>query len=371
MRRLVWALLPAVLGGQTLVDEARSPRLVSMMDHAPAKGTVGCEATALPPRLNFGFRFISGYVGRLPLKWYGGEGHRFVVLTRVIPDDAEKKPALFSQFFRMPKLPPKSGTQLELDGAFFLGEGGYRVQWLIADREGRTCRKSWHIEAKLGGGDRGLAISMPAGTGGPVAYQAWRGVPAGSEGTRLTVLLHVAPLSMRRLKLHPYDQAMLLSSLLSLLERTPAAKVNLVAFNLDQQKEIFRQDGFDGEGWGKLIDAVAGLDLVTVPVSVLRRENGHREIVRKLVQEQLEAGEPGDAVVFLGPTTRQMEKVKLEAMGGPHPRFYYFQYKASWARGSEFADVITHAVKSLSGRVFVIYTPHDFGVALQRLNRPG
>ena len=212
---------------------------------------------------------------------------------------------------------------------------------------------------------------MPAGTVAPVAYEPWKGVPAGQAGTHLTVLLHVAPLSMRRLKLHPYDQAMLLSSLLSLLERTPVAKVKLVAFNLDQQKEIFRQDDFDREGWGRLIDAIAGLDLVTVPVSVLQKQGGHRDIVRSLVQEQLEAEEQPDAVIFLGPTSRQMEKLKLETSATPHPRFYYLQYKAYWARGSEFADIITHVVRSLSGKVFVIYTPHDLSVALQRMNRTG
>ena len=367
---LAFALSVAVYG-QTLVDVVRFPRFDLLFKDPPAKNGIGCDATPLRPHLNFGFRFISGYVGHLPLKLYSGEGQRFIVLTRVTPDDADKKPAIFSQFFRMPKLPPKSGTQLEIDGAFFVGEGGYRVEWLIVDREGHRCAKNWHIEAKLASNDRGLVVAMPAGTVAPVAYEPWKGVPSGQQGTHLTVLLHVAPLSMRRLKMHPYDQAMLLSSLLSLLERTPVAKVKLVAFNLDQQKEIFRQDDFDQEGWGRLIDAIAGLDLVTVPVSVLQKQGGHRDIVRSLVQEQLEAEEQPDAVIFLGPTSRQMDKLKLETAATPHPRFYYLQYKAYWARGSEFADIITHVVRSLSGKVFVIYTPHDLSVALQRMNRTG
>ena len=46
-------------------------------------------------------------------------------------------------------------------------------------------------------------------------------------------------------RLHAYDRAMLLSALLALLKQTSFTDVKLVAFNLDQQAELFRQERFD------------------------------------------------------------------------------------------------------------------------------
>lgn len=319
------------------------------------------------PQLNYGFHLVSGYMGRLSLKHYQGSGHRFGVIIRVTPDDTNHKPIYLSQRFELPGIPSKNSSRIEIDGAFFVGEGGYQVDWLIADRNGQTCRKHWHIDAKPSRGDRGLDVSLPPGTVAPLRYEPWKGANDDrGKPLRLSLYVHVAPLSMRRLKIHPYDQTMLLSSVRSLLERTPFTSIKLVAFNLDQQKEIFRQDGFTAEGWERLIDSVSNLDLVTVPVMVLAKRTGHLDMIRNYFDQELSAEQPADAVVFLGPSSRQSEKLHFAA-GDHRPRFYYLEYKPFWARGSEFPDVISHAIHALAGKTFHIYTPHDLSVALREL----
>ena len=317
------------------------------------------------PQLNFGFHLVSGYFGRMSLKHYQGAGHRFIVMIRVTPDEPDKKPTYLSQYFDLPKIPDKSSSQIEMDGAFFVGEGGYQVDWLISDRSGQTCRKKWHIQAKLSHGDRSLSLSLAPGSVAPLRYEAWKGVnPDNTQPLRLALYVHVAPLSMRRLKLHPYDQTLLLSSILSLLDRTPFTSIKVVAYNVDQQKEIFRENEFTPAGWDNLIDAVSHLDLVTVPVSVLAKRSGHLDMIRGYFDQELSAEQPADAVVFLGPSSRKNEKLRFEA-GEHRTRFYYFEYKPYWARGSEYPDVISHAVHALAGKTFHIYSPHDLLVALR------
>ncbi len=370
-------LIPALLGlldAQTPFDPVKYPRFAAWFDAPRGPESLSCEARPIPPHLNFGFHFVSGYMGRLPLKGYEGSGHRFAILTRVTPDDSGK-PSYFSQLFYMPTLPGKTAANVEMDGAFFIGEGGYRVDWLIADRAGQVCRKSWHVTAKLSRGDRELSTSLPPGGVGPLRYEPWTGVPEKRleefpVARRMTVLLHVAPLSMRRLKLHPYDQTMLLSSLLSLLQRTPFTEIKLVAFSLDQQKEIFRQENLDGEGWDRLVKAVTNLDLVTVPVSVLQHRTGHVDVLKGLIAEELKSERRADAVVFLGPAARQAEKLRFEdeeEAGKPDARFFYLQVKPEWNRGTEFPDVISNAVHALAGKTFHIYTPHDLFRAIRDL----
>ncbi len=373
-------LIPGLLGvlhAQIPFDPAKHPKFAAWFDAPSESNILACEVRPIPPHLNFGFHFVSGYMGRLPLKRYKRASHSFAILTRVTPDDSGT-PSYFSQLFHLPAMPAMPGKTLanvEMDGAFFLGEGSYLVDWIIADRVGQLCRKSWHVTAKLSRGDRELNPSLPAGVVGPLHYEPWNGVPAsrieeGAAPRRLTVFLHVAPLSMRRLKLHPYDQTMLLSSVLSLMQRTPFTEIKLVAFSLDQQKEIFRQESLDGEGWNRLVKAVTSLDLVTVPVSVLQRRAGHLDILKGLIAEELKSERAADAVVFLGPAARQAEKLRFDddqEAGKPDTRFFYLQLKLDWNRGSEFPDVISNAVRALSGKTIYIYTPHDLFRAIRNL----
>lgn len=371
-------LIPAFASAQGLLNTARFPEALKVFDEPVDKQrALACEVKPLRPQLTYGFKFVTGYVGVFQLKSIEGPGHRFAVLTRITnDDDPGAQPVYLSQFFRLPPAPPKNHANLELDGAFFTGEGSYTVDWVLRDREGRTCRKNWRLQAKVPGHDPELEIAMPPGKVGPIRYEAWKGVPPeridkAAHPLRLTVFLHVTPLSMRRNKLHPFDEIMLLSSLLSLLQRTPFTEIKLVAFNLDQQKEIFRQEGFNEKGWEGLIDGISSLELATVPYAVLQHPKGHIDFVNKLIEEELSAAQPADAVVFLGPTARQNDKLHREppARGErPVPAFYYFEFKPYWDKTSAFPDILTFAVKSLSGKIVHIYSPRDFSKAIQQLN---
>ena len=48
------------------------------------------------------------------------------------------------------------------------------------------------------------------------------------------------------------DRILLLGTLASLLERVPTTSVRLVVFNLDQQRELYRQDGFSTPGFNEV-----------------------------------------------------------------------------------------------------------------------
>src|SRR5262249_17446825 len=146
---------------------------------------------------------------------------------------------------RLPNVPP---TKLiwETGGAWLLGEGRYHASWKMVDDSGRVCRKEWEIDARLRHGDRRVKLSMPPDA---VADVALRSAPASRPPDdvapiRLTIMLHAAPMNPRRTRLGPRDHMMLLSTLSAVLERVAAQFIRLVVFNLDQQKEIYRQDYF-------------------------------------------------------------------------------------------------------------------------------
>ena len=70
------------------------------------------------------------------------------------------------------------------------------------------------------------------------------------------MLLHAAPANPRQSQLTAEDTAILLGGLDALLDQIPARTVRLVAFNLDQQKELTTRDGFTAPGLDELETAL-------------------------------------------------------------------------------------------------------------------
>jgi hypothetical protein len=190
---------------------------------------------------------------------------------------------------------------------------------------------------------------------------------------RMTLLLHVAPLVPFRTRLRISDEMMLVGSLSALLERLPAQSVRLVAFNLDQHKELYRKDNFALSDLSRLVQSVNELELQTVDYRVLQNKSGHIDLLADLVNQELRSGQPSDAVVFLGPAARFEDKVPAELLEQPAAgptRFFYFQYKPIFRRGgNSFPDIINRTVSTLRGRLWTIHTPAEFAKAIEELEK--
>ena len=68
-------------------------------------------------------------------------------------------------------------------------------------------------------------------------------------------------------------------------------------------------------------------------------------MLAELVNKELQAKEPSDAVIFLDPTARYFDKVPEFDLSTRAPRFFYLQFKPFYGRGNDF-DSIEFAVKS-------------------------
>jgi hypothetical protein len=82
------------------------------------------------------------------------------------------------------------------------------------------------------------------------------------------VLLHAAPISFRRTRMRASDRIVLLGALSALLEQLPTRHVRLALFNLDQQKELLRQDGFTLDGIDRVAQSMNEVELGTVDYRV-------------------------------------------------------------------------------------------------------
>jgi hypothetical protein len=375
MRRVLIAIVVASAAafGQSIVNPARLPATIKTFEPQPGERSVRCEVIPLKPVLNFGFRFQAGYVVHVPLKQYEGSGHRLVLLTRITPQGATHKPVYLMNVVRLPAV-PKTKVSLELVGNYLLGEGSYRVEWVLLDETKRVCRKHWRADARLNYAERKVIIAMPPDTVTDLSLRGSRGVRRNKDDARpvrLTVLLHAAPLSPRRTKMRASDKMMLLGTLSTMLDRVPTRSLRLVVFNLDQQKELFRRDDFTPDALEQLTQSLNALELGSVDYNVLLNRRGHVDLLADLVNQELAAKEPSDEVVVLGPPSRFFDKLPPEALEKPPhagARFFYLQLNPYFrGAGTSFPDSINSAVARLKGKTVVIHTPGEFAKAIDQI----
>jgi len=356
---------------QTIVDSAKVRDLVRELD-SKASEELRCEVVPLKPALNFSFRFQAGYIVHVPMNQYIGKGHRWVTVIRVTPEGGETVHLM--SLINLPEI-PQTKVVAQVGGGYLVGEGRYNVQWIMFDETARVCRKNWTVEAKLSRGERGIRVAMPAQTVRGFSWFATADAktnPDDAPPLRLTVLLHAAPLSTRRTTLHAGDSMRLVGLLSSLLERLPTRSVRLIVFNLDQQRELFRQESFSPRALDQVAQAINDLQLGVVDYRVLQNRRGHVEVLTELVNSEVHAKEPSDVVLFLGPTARYWDNVPqtaLEKVDGEGPRFFYFQYRPFYRRTATLPDVISTLLRRLRGKTMLIHSPNEFAKAIQQLER--
>ena len=401
--------LTACLPGaaQMIVNPNRVRR---SFDAKPGEAALRCEVSAVHPTLNYGFRYQAGYRASASMSLYRGTGHVWSMLTRITPREGERRPVFLLSNIALPEI-PETKMDLQVGGAYLLGEGSYDVAFLLVDDADRVCRKQWRVDVHPNRNERAVKVAMPPATVWDLSLRgARRRAPDPDDVAplRLTILLNAAPMSLRRTRLRPPDVGTLVSSVSSLLERVPTRGVRLVAFNLEQQKELYRKDDFHLENLSEVSQAMNGIELQLVDYKVLQNRRGHVDLLADLVNQEIAADPPSDVVLFMGPTSHyadRMPAASLEHPQGRAPQFLGFQLvpfgriiqapldapgpeggpRGPYGRdlpapnfpglnqtgAGGLPDVIHSAIARLGGKTVVVHSPAEFAKAIDRLEKMG
>jgi len=168
------------------------------------------------------------------------------------------------------------------------------------------------------------------------------------------------------------DRVMLTSTLASLLERLPTKSVRLVAFSLDQQKELFRKDDFMLSGLGEVARAINETEMGTVDYQVLANRRGHTDLMAQLLSAELNHENPSDVVLVLGGPSRYFDKLPeraLERPGSGGTQFFFLQYAPTFRMQATVPDTIAMAMSKLRAKIVWIRTPGDFAKAIELIER--
>ena len=370
---VLFAASHARLFGQIEVQKTDSlyPRLVENMqraidDHGPSP--LSCHVEAVPPRLGYSFRFFAGFYTTLPAKQLEtGKNNRLVAFLRVTAQPGGEEHYFFHPL-NVPTIPEDPGkTQLEFGGGFYLGDGNYKVDWLLADQRNRVCTRSWVVRTPKAK----VPLLVKEGSIQPLGLESWKGFSGKKASTeaKVTVFLSAMPLYRRRnlSKLPTYDLAVLLSSLTSLLDSSKYSHARVVAFDLLSKRVLFEQDEFTPAGYKQLRDKLENETYGTIDYQTLKRGVNDRILLGDLLSKETGYADKSDAVVFLGAEGSPADKLpSLFAEYRLGLSRLYYVFFARFPQPTQ--DVMYQFVRAGKGRILNLFGPRDLVNAIKAID---
>jgi hypothetical protein len=357
--------VPSLVGSDLAVLEAKEPRK-----------DLPCVVSPNKPLLGFDLRFHGSFDISLPLRELAGSENTLTILFRVTPLDSQKEPVYFTQKIRVPPIEEDAKGDAYLHGAFDVGEGKYQVDWLMRDRTERVCAFFWDAAAELPVKDKGLDLEMKPGDIAAIETEQFMAdppsdKPAGDDSIHVKVLVNFAPQNSLASSLQPADTSALVSILRTIQRDPRISKVSLVAFNLQEQKVLYRQPVSEQIDFPAVGEAIRNLQLGRVDIGKLQQKNSEAEFLGGLFRDELKdaGGVPPDAVIIAGPKVMLDASVPVESLrivGEPTGPVFYLNYNLN-PNSNPWRDSIGQAVRFFKGQEYTISRPRDLWFAVSEM----
>jgi hypothetical protein len=339
----------------------------AILESRDTRKDLPCTVTQIKPQLGFDLKFHSGYEVSFPLKELAGSENTLTMVFKVTPEGKPDEPVYFSQRVNVPSIDANAGGPAYLSGQFDVGEGKYHVDWLMRDRAERVCSSNWEIEAALAAKDKQMALDLQAGEIQPFEGQPFKQEPPITRAERegplnVKVVVNFAPQDSQSATLQPLDVNALLSILRNIARDPRISKFSIVAFNMQEQRVLYRQDAASQIDFPALGKALNGLNLGTVDLKKLTQKHGDTEFLSSLITSELKDDrEQPDAVIFAGPKVLLEDGIPpdtLKQLSGLKPPVFYMNYTLN-PQANPWRDAIGSAVKYLKGVEYTISKPRD------------
>ena len=338
----------------------------AVLEAGETRKDIPCTVSPVKPGLGFDMKFHAGYDVTVPLKELAGSDNHLTMVFRVYPDQKLEEAAYFSQRWAVPAIDEDAGGAAQLAGTFDVGEGKYHVDWLMRDRSERVCAFSWDAEASLPPKDKQMSLDIPAGAVQPAETEPFKQEPpvdrAPNDSLNVKVVVNFAPQDSLSATLEPVDTNALLSILRSIAREPRIGHFSIVAFNMQEQRVIYRQDSATQIDFPALGEALRSLNLGTVDVKRLSQKRGDTEFLANfLTEEVVEPKVQPDAVIIAGPkvaTENSMPQDAFRQAGDLKYPVFYMNYNLN-PTANPWRDAIGSAVKTLKGAEFTISRPRD------------
>jgi hypothetical protein len=349
---------------------------LALLESGEERKDLPCTVTPSKPSLGFDLKFHAGYQVSVPLKELAGIQNGLSIVFRVTPGRHPDEPVYFTQHLRVPPLEEDAKGEAYLQGAFDVGEGSYHVDWLMRDRIERICSSSWDSEAVLGSRDRPMSLAIAPDAVERTDGEEFKEEPPVQRASiepplNVKVLVNFAPQNSLSAALQPLDTTALVSILRTISRDPRIGKFSVVAFNMQEQKVIYRQDGASRIDFPALGTAISSLNLGTVDLKRLGDKHGDTDFLTSLVRKEItpDPQDHPDAVVFAGPKilldTNPPEEALKDASDVDFPVFY-MNYNLN-PQAVPWKDAISHTVHFFRGYEYTITRPRDLWFAVSEM----
>jgi hypothetical protein len=351
------------LGGSGSVQLLGSDEAI--LETEDVKKDLPCTVTSVKPVLGFDLRFHSGYDITMPLREMAGSGDQLTIIFKVVSDTAKNSPVYFSQRYNVPSIEEDAKGDAYLEGGFDLGEGGYHVVWMMRDRMERVCSSTWDLNAALTSRDQSIKLAIGANAIEASEGEFFKEEPPVTRITtedplKVKVLINFAPQKSESAAMLPIDTSALVSILRSISREPRICKFSIVAFNMNDQRVVYRRDDADQINFPELGKALGSLKLGMVDYKKLSDKHSETDFLARLIQDEL-AHNSSDAVIFAGPKVMLDEAVPADSFkeitGTSYPVFY-MNYNLT-PQQNPWRDSIGTVVKKLRGYEYTISRPRD------------
>jgi hypothetical protein len=333
-----------------------------------------CTVSPVKPVLGFDLKFHAGYEVSVPLRELAGPENQLTMVFRVTYEGRKDAPMMFSHRIRVPGIEEDAKGEAYLQGNFDLGEGVYHIDWLMRDRAERVCADYWDIEAVLPPKEKTIQVALAPGTVQGSDVEPFKEEPPVSRTQdapplSVKVLINFAPQNSRSATLQPLDTAALVSILRSISREPRIGKFSVIAFNLQEQRVVSRQDGAERIDFPALGKALESLKLGTVDLRRLGDKHGDTQFLANLIKREIGETTQPDALIFAGPKALLDENVPedaLKGLGNLNYPVFYMNYNAD-PQKTPWRDSIGHAVRFFKGYEYTISRPKDLWFAVTEM----
>ncbi len=341
---------------------------LAVLEAQDVRKDLPCTVTPQKPVLGFDLRFHAGYEVNVPLKELAGNENKLTILFRVIPENHKDEPIYFAQRIHVPSIEDEASGDATLGGSFDLGEGKYHVDWLMRDRSERVCSFYWDSEATLPAKDKQIALEMAPGDVRRTQDEQFNEdppverMPSGGAPLNIKVLVNFAPQNFDSPTLRPLDTVALVSILRRISREPQFGKFSLVAFNIQEQRVLYRQSSSERIDFPALGHALESMKLGTVDMKRLGQKHGDTDFLTELIKKEMSAEDHPDALVFAGPKIMLDAAVPQDtltpiATDVDYPVFYMNYILNPTA--VPWKDSISRAVRVFRGTEYTISRPRD------------
>jgi len=333
------------------------------------KKDLPCTVTQIKPILGFDLRFHTGYDITVPLRELSGEGNQLTIVFKVTSDNAKDSPFYFSQKYNVPSIDSDAKGDAYLQGGFDVGEGDYHVSWMMRDRLERVCSSNWDASAALAAKESNIKLTLASNGIEASNREFFSEEPpvtriTGPDPLKVKVLVNFAPQQSAAASMAPIDTSALVSILRSISREPRICRFSVVAFNMNDQRVVYRQEDADQINFPELGKALNSIKLGMVDYKKLSDKHSDTDFLTKLIQDEL-GNANADAVIFAGPKVMLDEQPAPDSLKDisnvPVPVFY-MNYVLT-PQQNPWRDSIGTVVKRMRGYEYTISRPRDLWTA--------